>query len=134
MRLRYEEPALFLVDQTELASSTPSLTKLVDELKLYCLMSNESDVCNISSNIARAHRQYEIRRVTHLVHIITSFQDAFEEEPSKYSNVDINNLAELVNSSNELLTKLHSNCHCSVIWNVMEDLLKSCKQMVKKTG
>lgn len=105
MRLRYEEPVLFVVDESELKSS---LTKLVDQLKLYCLMSNKSDVLNISRNLGCAHRQYEILRATSLVRILTSFQDAFEEERNNYLDVDMNTLAELVNSSTELLGKLHS--------------------------
>ena len=108
MRLRYEEPVLFVVDESELKSSTSSLTKLVDQLKLYCLMSNKSDVLNISRNLGCAHRQYEILRATSLVRILTSFQDAFEEERNNYLDVDMNTLAELVNSSTELLGKLHS--------------------------
>ena len=127
MRLRYEEPVLFVVDESELKSS---LTKLVDQLKLYCLMSNKSDVLNISRNLGCAHRQYEILRATSLVHILTSFQDAFEEERNNYLDVDMNTLAELVNSSTELLGKLQSDCHHSVIWNAMEALIKSCRQNV----
>ena len=130
MRLRYEEPVLFVVDESELKSSTSSLTKLVDQLKLYCLMSNKSDVLNISPNLSCAHRQYEILRATSLVRILTSFQDTVEEEPNNYLDVDMNTLAELVNSSTELLGKLQSDCHHSVIWNAMEALLKSCRQNV----
>ena len=129
MRLRYEEPVLFVVDESELKSSTSSLTKLVDQLKLYCLMSNKSDVLNISRNLGCAHRQYEILRATSLVRILTSFQDAFEEERNNYLDVDMNTLAELVNSSTELLGKFQSDCH-SVILNAMEALVKSCRQNV----
>ena len=39
---------------------------------------------------------------------------------------------QLFNSSKELVAKLHANCQHSVIWDVMEDLLKSCKRNVKK--
>ncbi len=110
------------------------LQKLVDQLKLYCLMSNKSDVLNKTPNPSCAHRQYEILRATSLVRIKTSFRDAVEKEPNNYLDVDMNTVAELVNSCTELLGKLHSDCHHSVIWNAMEALLKSCRKSVTNPG
>ena len=108
MRLRYEQPVLFVADKSKLKSSTSSITKLVDQLKLYCFMSNKSDVSNISPNISCAHRQCEILRATGLIRILTSFQDAVEEKCNNYLDIDMNILAELVNSSTQLLAKLQS--------------------------
>jgi hypothetical protein len=82
MRLRYEEPRLFLTDIDE-AQPTQEVTLLIrlrDQLRFYMLATNEKDVANISSKVDCSHRKYEISRAMAVKKTLIKTQEQYLHE------------------------------------------------------
>ena len=78
MRLRYEEPRLFLTD-IDKAQPTPVvyslLIRLMDQLPFYTLATNDKDVANISSKVDFPHRMHKISRATAVKKTLVKVQE-----------------------------------------------------------
>ncbi len=77
MRLRYEEPRLFLtdIDEAQPTQEVALLIRLRDQLRFYTLATNEKDVANISSKVDCSHRIYEISRAMDVKKTLIKMQE-----------------------------------------------------------
>ena len=103
MRLRYEEPRLFLTDFDK-AQPIPvvysHLIRLMDQLRFYTLATNEKDVANISSKVDCPHRMYEISRAMAVKKTLVKVQ-----EQNLYEKLPADKIEDIKASINVLFEK-----------------------------